>query len=414
MEGVLRTGRRLRAGWAAAAVSVLAAAGAGCSASHPPDGPAGESPAPAPDTAPEAGAAPTTPPSAPTTTEPAPDPPSTTVMPEPPYGADLPWGAFVLADPIVERLDAGRILTFVMSVASTGPQGSGPAMGPGFERGTTEAASRHRAGIEHRVIGPEHADADAQAAGILSLVESGEVDCLVVEGPSVGAPEPAAGALESAVGAAVRAGVPVFTVGEDAPGSERFAFYGVDGRAAAETVGAMAGQWAAEQAIAVREAGVLTSAARDPRSRARMEGFVAGITSVLPGVEFVNDSGDGLELPDFEPSLAYELTAVWILENPGLDIVFHTDSGLAMTASVLAAARRYGDTFAAGFLGSEPLDRYVRSGLVAAAVAADRAGEARAAAGACADFLLAGQYATGHVAVAPLPVAVTATDDGAQ
>ena len=328
------------------------------------------------------------------------EPPATTVPPRPqspPYRAELPWGSFLLADRTAHKLlTLDETLSFVLSVGATSDGGSGPAMGEGWARGAEEAAARHGATIEARVVGPWGDDPDAQAAEIDELVTAGEVDCLAVEAP-------AGGELARVIDRAANSGVPVFTVGGDSPGSKRFAFYGLDDRGAGVHTGRLVGRWALDGRILLRKGAVLAADAADERSRVLMEGFIDGIGEELPDLEFVNGADTAASL-GADPDAAYEAAGEWIEAHPDVDIIFLPDSSLEQASSFIAARALYGEVSTAGFHMSDSVVNYVYEGVVVAAMVAGLANQAAAAADACGDFLLAGAYDTGRVAVDPTAV----------
>ena len=337
----------------------------------------------------------------PTTTEAPPNstepPPTTTTEPAgPPHVAELVWGNFELAERIAAKLEAGERLNLVVSLAETDDSGLGPSYEHGWNRAGAEVAARYGVDINARVIGPNRADAEDQGSTIEALVASGDIDCLAVEaaGPRL---------LTDAVDRAVDAGVAVFSVGGDSPDSKRFAFYGLDDYAAGEAAGSLVGQWAADGGILVRRAGVLTGDASDPRSFDRMRGFIAGLSEIHSGVEFVNGPGD-VESFGLDPLVAYDPSEAWVLGNLDVDIVFHTDRGLEAVAAVIADQLLYGDMYAVGFHMSERVTDYISERVVVAAMVQGASEQARLAGLACGDFLLGGAFETGHVVLEPTAV----------
>lgn len=314
----------------------------------------------------------------------------------PPHTAELPWGDFALAERIAAKLADGQQLNFVLSANATGAGGSGEAMGIGWE----QAAGGFGADINPRVIGPNSADRAAQIETIDSLIGSGSIDCLAIE-----VDDPAS--FVEVINRAVDAGIPTFTVGGDSADSKRFAFYGLDDRAAGKLVGVVAGEWAAERRILMRKAAVLTGNVEDPRFQARMQGFVEGLLEVHSGIEFVNGPDMGIESLGFDPDEVYAATEAWVLANPDADMIFHTDQGMAQLARVIADQLLYGDMYTSGFFMDEDMANYIRDGVVVVAVAQGLSNLASSAGAACGDFLLQGAYEVGHVVQEPL----IATDD---
>ena len=321
----------------------------------------------------------------------------------PPHVAELAWGNFELSERIAAKLAAGERLNFVVSLAATGEGGFAESFEHGWSQAAAAAAGEHGAEVDARVIGPNSADADAQAAAIESLLSTGDIDCLAVEAANPGL-------LDAAVDAAVDAGVPVFAVGGDSPDSKRFAFYGPDDLEAGRAAGSLVGQWAADGGILVRVAGVLTGDGGDQGSYDLMRGFVAGLSEIHSGVEWANGPED-VESFGFDPLAVYDETEAWVLDNIDADVVFHTDGGVESLAAVMAEHLLYGDMYAVGYHMTPRMADYIRERLVVAAMVPRRAEQARLAGAACGDFLLAGVHDTGHVVVEPVAVTLDNVED---
>ena len=313
----------------------------------------------------------------------------------PPHVAELAWGNFELAERIAAKLDAGDPLNFAVSLEATGAANSA-SFEHGWSVAAGEVAEHHGVEINARVIGPNSADAEAQAAAIESLIASADIDCLAVEAANFPL-------LTDVIDSAVDAGIPVFAVGGDSPDSKRFAFYGLDDYAAGQTAGSLVGQWAVDGGILVRRAGVLTGDAGDQGSFDLMRGFVAGLSEIHSGVDWVNGPAD-VDSFGFDPFVVHDATEAWVLDNMDVDIVFHTDEGLEAVARVIADQLLYGDMYAVGFHMSEPVTNYIRERVVVTAMAQGLAEQARRAGAACGDFLLGGTHDTGHVVIEPVAV----------
>ena len=313
----------------------------------------------------------------------------------PPHVAELAWGNFELAERIAAKLDSGDPMNFVVSLSATGATSSA-SFEHGWAAAAGEVAEQHGAQVNARVVGPNSADAEAQAAVIESLIASEDIDCLAVEAANPGL-------LTDVIDGAVDAGIPVFAVGGDSPDSKRFAFYGLDDYAAGEAAGSLVGQWAADGGILVRRAGVLTGDAGDQGSFDLMRGFVAGLSEIHSGVEWVNGPSD-VDSFGFDQFAVHDATEAWVLDNIDVDIVFHTDEGLEAVATVMADQLLYGDMYAVGFHMSEPVTNYIRERVVVTAMVQSLVEQARRAGAACGDFLLGGTHDTGHVVIEPVAV----------
>ncbi len=320
----------------------------------------------------------------------------------PPYEAPLAWGNFALAERIAAKLEAGEPLNFAVSLIAVGDDYSAEAYTHGWQQGAAAAAAAHGAEIDTRVIGPNRADAAEQSSTIANLIATGDIDCLAVQAANPGL-------LTDAIDDAVDAGVPVYAVGGDSPDSKRFAFYGLDDYAAGLAAGQLVGQWAADGGILVRFAAVLSGDASSAANFERMRGFQAGLLEIHSGVEFVNGP-ENTESLGFDPVEVYIQTEAWVLANPDVDIVFHTDRGLRQLAAVMGDYLLYGDMYAVGFDAGDETADYVRDRLVAAAMAQGLSEQARLAATACGDFLLGGGHATGPITIEPTPMTLDTVD----
>ena len=321
----------------------------------------------------------------------------------PPHSADLPWGNFTLAERISTKLARGDQLNVVLSVEALNGTGDADAYAHGWARAGAEVSDQHGADINARIIGPHAADPEAQAATIEALIESGDIDCLAVDAASQRL-------FVSVIDSAVEAGIPTFSVGGDTPDSKRFAYYGIDAFAAGETTGSLVGQWAVDGGILVRRAGVLTGDAGDPQSFDMMRGFVAGLSEIHSGGEWVNEPAT-VESHGVEPNSVYEASEAWVLENIDVDIVFHTDAGLEQVSAVIANQLLYGDMYAVGFHVSEQVTDFIRERVVVAAMTQGLSEQAYRAGVACGDFLLGGAFETGHVVIVPKAVTRDNVDD---
>ena len=319
---------------------------------------------------------------------------TTTSLPllDPPHLVEFGWGEFSLAKSTGDRLFVDERLTFVLMMPAIDTARTRMAE-QGWSRGVEEVSDVYERAVLARVVGPESADARDQAAELVSLVEEGEVDCLAVDAGGDGL-------VADALDTAVAAGVPVFTLGVDVPNSRRFAFYGLDDFEAGRFVGSFVGRWALERRILILKAGVLSSDPGDRGSRARMEGFVEAFLEIQPHVEFVN-SADTVEPQGVDAEELYESAAVWLAENPDVDVILHADAGLEPLARVISDQYLHGDVHAVGFGMSETIGNLIHDGVIVASLVEGVAAQAATAAVACGEFLLEGVHDVGVVARTP-------------
>ena len=313
----------------------------------------------------------------------------------PPHTAELPWGTFTLADSIADKLANDGEFNFVLSIEGTAIPIFGAAMDEGWSRGSGEVAAEHGVDISARTIGPLQTDIPAQVAEIDSLIDAGQIDCLAFE-----AHEP--GPYVDIIAKAVDAGIPVFGVNADSPDSKRFAFYALDELSAGTLAGTLTGEWAVANGIALEKAGLLTGSVEGPWAQNRMKGFIAGISAVLPDLEFVNGPNTDIESQGWDPPQQYAASEAWILGHPDVDIIFHTDQGVEFVAKVIADQGLAGDMYTSGFNMNPAIADFIREGIVVVTMVQGFSNQAYNGAKACGDFMFKGEFDTGHVILDPL------------
>lgn len=330
-------------------------------------------------------------------------PPTTEPPAGPPLVAELPWGNFTLAPRIADKLFAGGRLNVVVSLATVDGSHRATQFTEGWQRAGAEAAEQFGREINPRVIGPPVADAAEQQATIEALIASGDIDCLAVEASE-------ADSFAAGIDAAVEAGIPVFTVVGDAPGSKRFAHVGLNAVEAGRAAGSLVGQWALDGSILVRRAALLSGDAANQQSFDLMRGFMAGLSETHSGAEWLNEPATAPSW-GFDEVTVYNLAEAWAVENSDVDIVFHTGEGLEMIGRVIADQLLYGDMYAVGFGTNEVIADLIRERAIVAAMSPRFDEQAYLAGRACSGFLLDGVVETGHIVVAPAAYTLDNVDD---
>lgn len=318
-----------------------------------------------------------------------------------PLSAEFESGPFELAPRIADKLESADPLSFVLSIEGTGIPVFGAAMSAGWERGSAAVAEDHP--VENRVIGPVNTDIPAQVAEIQSLLSANQVDCLAIE-----AHEP--GPYIDVINQAMESGVPVFTVNADSPESNRIAFYALEEESAGFTAGEIVGQWAQDNDVALEQAALMTGSVEGPWAQARMRGFVEGLHSVLPDVEFINSPTSDIESQGFESADVFASARAYLIGNPDVDLVFHTDQGVEPLGQAIQDLEISEQTYAAGFNISPGIIELIEAGDIVVSVGQGFSNQAEAGALACGDFLLTGEYEEGHVVLEPVPVTTENVD----
>jgi ribose transport system substrate-binding protein len=312
----------------------------------------------------------------------------------PPTTVKLPSGSFTLSSSVRSKVTGKKTLNFVLSIEGTGIPIFGPAMSDGWKKGVSEAESQYGVKINQQVIGPVNTDIPTQVSQINSMLKAGQVDCLAFEAH---APGPYVGVVNQAM----KMGIPVFSVNADSPSSHRIAFYGPDELSSGEQAGKVVGQWAKANHMSLTTAALMTGSVEGPWAQNRMKGFMAGITSILPNIKFINSPTGGIASQGFTQATVYADAKSYLQGHPQVQLVFHTDQGVEMLAKAINDLHMKGKVFAAGYNIDAPIASYVKAGTVVVTMVQGFARQAEAGAKACGDFLFAGKYKTGHVIIAP-------------
>lgn len=319
-----------------------------------------------------------------------------------PHEVEFDWGTFTLNDQVASKLESGDPLNFVLSIEGTGIPVFGAAMAAGWDRGIEGYSDQHP--IEGRVVGPVDTDIAAQVAEIDSLLASGSVDCLAFE-----AHEP--GPYIDVIDQAMEDGIPVFGVNADSPDSKRIAFYALDELSAGTTAGEITADIISEEGLDVQTAALMTGSVEGPWAQNRMKGFMEGLQGKLPDVEFINGPNEDIESQGFDAPQVYSAVEAYINGHPDVDLIFHTDQGVEQVGKAIQDLGLTGEMWAAGFNVSEGIVEYIKSGEILVSVGQGFSNQAEAGAKACAEFLLNGEYETGHVVLDPVPVTAENADE---
>lgn len=177
-------------------------------------------------------------------------------------------------------------------------------------------------GATTELQGPADWDASAEARAIDQLVAKG------IKGIAVTAGD--ADTLVTSINAAIESGVPVLTFDSDSPKSNRMLFVGTNNYNAGFSAGKAIGEKHGDNA----RVGISLFPGNDAVNQ-RIEGFIAGLTSVAPGAEIVaqvNDEGDLQK--------AEQVNTAMLQANPQINVIFCAHGNPATGA--LAATRNVG------------------------------------------------------------------------
>lgn len=320
-----------------------------------------------------------------------------------PYVAKFSWGTFKLAPRVIAKVKAHQPLNFVYSISDAGQPVFSAAIQSGFEDGVAQAAKTFGYPLKARMIGPVGGGNQKQISQIQTLLNSNQIDVLVFN-----AAQP--GPFIDVLNQVMAAGVPVWGTGGDSPQSHRIGFFALDEEAAGRQAGQLAAQWVKDHALSVTKAAVFTGDPAGPWAQSRMTGFIAGVQSVLPSVQFVNGVSNPLNT-GFDSPTVYSDAKSFILGHSDVQLIFHTDQGVQMVGKAIADTARTGKTWAVGFNLSPEILNYMKSSQILVTEGQNWHGQAATAATAAAQFLFKGQVVQGFHAATPYPVTpATLTD----
>jgi ABC-type sugar transport system substrate-binding protein len=299
------------------------------------------------------------------------------------WAKDFKWGSFDLAPDIAQRVQDGQPLRVVLSMQGTGIAVFGAQQQVGVDRACA-AATAAGLSVECRMVGPASTDTAAQLAELEALLNSSQVDCLVVQ---TGEPK----SFVKTVNQYVDKGIPVFGENGDIADSKRFAFYALDEFEAAKANGELTAAVMAEQGITASQVAVGSGLPTGPWAIARMEGFQAGLEAAIPGVSFFNDAESGLPTGDgFTVEETITAVSPFLRGNPDVNLFFHTDQGVEGVGKVIEADGYLGSRYSTGFNISAPILDAIEKDAILVTVDQGFDNQAEQSVAACINYLSTG------------------------
>ncbi len=294
---------------------------------------------------------------------------------------------FTLAPRIAEKLalnsdadpDNDVPIQYVFSYGSA----SIPLFSPQYERGYQRSIPEGQA-IMPQLSGTPIApasqlqDPNLQIAQISALWQAGLIDCLSIQ--STGA-----NAFTKIVNDIEADGIPVFTVGVESNGNELTNFTQIshkEGLQAAQIVA----DWIAETGQDVK---VFAVSGGDPTqnwAQGRMQGFIDGITELVPDARFVNDAASGLNT-SYDPATTYDSYKAFLVGNPDVQFIENVDVGAEHAFRAIQDSGLDGKVHTIGWNVSKGQLDAVEQGTQVAALDQRWGDQAAFGATACADFL---------------------------
>jgi len=300
------------------------------------------------------------------------------------WDAEFDWGTFSLSPDIAKRVADGEPLRVVLSMQGTGIPVFGRQQQIGVDRACA-AAKEAGINVDCRMVGPASTDTAAQLAEMEALLNSAQVDCLVVQS---GEPNAFVKIVDDYVGK----GIPVFGENSDVADSKRFAFFALNEFEASKANGELTAAVMKEQGIDPTAVAVGSGLPTGPWAISRMEGFKAGLEGAIPGVKFFNDAESGLPTGDgFTVDETIAAVSPFLKGNPDVNLFFHTDQGVEGVGKVIESDGYLGERYTSGFNISAPILDSIEKGSILVTVDQGFDNQAEQSVSACINYLAKGE-----------------------
>ena len=301
-----------------------------------------------------------------------------------PYTAPLKDGStFTLAPRIATKLQNGEKINYVFSYQSASIPLFSAQYKAGYEKTLAEAqAILPMNGQAIAPVSESGIDVPAQIAQIEALLNTDQIDCLSIEPPD-------SNAFTAITNTALQRGVPTFTVGVTSNGNEFTNFTQVpekEGKQAAEIVL----QWMEDNDKDLKTFAV---SGGDPTAfwaQGRMKFFRETIQAAIPDAEFVNDETNALATT-FDAAKTLDAYKAFLAGNPDVDFIENVDIGAEHAFRAIKEAGREGEVFTIGWNVSLGQLDAIDAGTQVAALDQKWSEQAGFGALACAEFLKNGK-----------------------
>jgi ribose transport system substrate-binding protein len=262
-------------------------------------------------------------------------------MTGPPYTATLADGStFTLNPRVADKLAKGEPINYVFSYGSTAIPLFSPQYKAGYERTLPEA--QKILPMNGQAIAPASAvqDMNEQIAQIDALFRADQIDCLSIQSTGTDS-------FTKIVNDIMATGIPVFTVGVQSKGNEFTNFTQISLKEGKQAAGIVVDYMKAKGL----DFKVFAVSGGDPTqnwAQGRMQGFIDGITELVPGAKFANDATSAL-VTTYDPASTYDAYKAFIQGNPDVQVIENVDIGGEHAARAIADSSNTGKMFALGW-----------------------------------------------------------------
>ena len=247
---------------------------------------------------------------------------------------------FELAESIKSKVASGQPINYVISYPSKSIPLASAQYLQGYE--DTLPIANSILPMTGKDVSPSTPgfDAAAQIAAIEAMLNTGQVDCLLVQPTD-------ATSMTDITNKAIAKGIPVFTSGIVSSGNEISTFTQIsinEGRQAAGIVV----DWMEETGEDLKVFAVSGGAPTADWAQGRMQGFIEGITEAVPDATFVNDETNALSTT-FDPAGTYDAYKAFLKGNPEVQFIENVDIGAEHANRAITDAGLDGEVFTIGW-----------------------------------------------------------------
>jgi ABC-type sugar transport system substrate-binding protein len=302
----------------------------------------------------------------------------------PPWTVKLKHGGtFTLSNSITDKVKAHKPINYVFSYQSCSIQGFSPQYQAGYKAGL--AAGNKIYPLNGKIICPTSSqpDVNTQLNQIRALLTTNQVDCLSIEPPTSTSTAPI-------VQQALKAGIPVFTVGLTTFGDEFTNFTQVPQKEG-ETAAASVLQYMKGHKLHFKTFAVSGGDPTQYWAQNRAKGFRLAIQKAIPGAKFVTTEKNMLNTT-YDAGKTYDAFKAFLSgAGKNVDVVENVDIGAGYAAQAIKDLGRAGKTFSLGWNVIPNEIAALKNGTQIALFDQNWPGQAAFGAVACATFLKTGK-----------------------
>ncbi len=290
---------------------------------------------------------------------------------------------FRLSKKIADKIKAGKAFNYVESIQSNGIALFSPQYMIGYKASCNIA--KKFGPINCKEVAPNPAGPTQQVAQIQALLNTGQIDCLSIEPTD-------SNSLTDITNAAMKKGIPVFTVGVSTNGNEFTNWTQIpdlEGLYAAKTLLAWMKKTGTDLTVFSATGGDTTQY----WAQHRMMGFEKGIKAAIPTATFINSATSNQLNVSYDPATTYDAYKALLAGQPKLQFILSVDIGAEHATRAIHDAGLDGKVFSMGWNVSKGQLDGIEAGTQVAALDQGWAQQSAFGAAACMAYLHTGRVA---------------------